>query len=100
MAATHHRFNPKFAPLTAVIFMVMLVTAAAGRHALPLRTEEAAAIEGGGGSSSSSSSSMIMRRLGYTKSQMEHLRRLSSSTARYIPGGPDSQHHSRSPRSP
>ncbi|CAK9309561.1 unnamed protein product [Citrullus colocynthis] len=85
--------NTKLAPLMAVLFMVMLVAAAVGCHASPPWTEEKKA------ESRSSSSIMIMRKFGYSKRQMEHLRKLSSSsTARYIPGGPDSQHHSHPPR--
>ncbi|KAA0061638.1 hypothetical protein E5676_scaffold1465G00250 [Cucumis melo var. makuwa] len=90
------RSNRILAPLMAVLFMVMLVTAAADRHAtaLPWTVEEAT-------ERISSSRNMIMRKFGYSKRQMEHLRRLSSSsTARYIPGGPDSQHHSQPPRLP
>lgn len=96
----HHFFlsmapNTKLAPLMAILFMAMLVAAAVGCHASPPWTEERKA------ESRSSSSIMIMRKFGYSKRQMEHLRKLSSSnTARYIPGGPDSQHHSHPPRLP
>ena len=86
------RFSSKLAPFMAVLFIGMLLVTVAGRHATPPWTTEEV--------TESSNSIMIMRKFGYSKTQMEHLRRLSSSTDRYTPGGPDSQHHSHPPRLP